>query len=139
MALSKHIHNPESVTAFIQNLAPEFALLITAVRQTILNADPRIGEHIKWNAPSFFYIGALPAFDAKTYQRDLLVIHTQKDIALLIFPTGDRIPDSRGILEGNYTDGRRMITIHNMQELQEKAKDLQALIQLWIQEITAKL
>ena len=54
MAKSKDIHNPEAVTAYIQNLSPAFGELIEAIRKTILSAHKEVGEQIKWNSPSFF-------------------------------------------------------------------------------------
>lgn len=131
----KDTHDPESVTAFIQKLPVDFAALVESVRKTVLSAHPLIGEQIKWNSPAFFYTGHMPDFDPKTYQRDLLVIHTRKNVALLVFPTGTRITDPTGILEGDYKDGRRMVTINNMAELEAKAEDLKTVIKLWVEGI----
>src|SRR5689334_3483617 len=116
MSKSKDINDPESVTAFIQKLEPEFAKMIEAVRQLILKADKSVGEQIKWNSPAFFYTGDMKPFDPKEYKRDIVVIHARKNVALLVFPTGDVIKDSTGILEGDYRDGRRIITFKSMDD-----------------------
>src|SRR5688572_18912477 len=104
--------DPAAVTAYIAKLAPTQRELTEAIRQTILAADKHIAEHIKWNAPAFFYTGEMKPFDPKEYKRDLIVLNLrQKDHVLLILPTGENIKDVSKILEGEYTDGRRMISI----------------------------
>ncbi|MDI1449967.1 DUF1801 domain-containing protein [Polyangium sp. 6x1] len=44
---------PEDVEAFLVSLDHPFEKEIREIRTLILGADPRIGEGIKWNAPSF--------------------------------------------------------------------------------------
>lgn len=132
MAKSKDIHDPASVTAYIQKLEPGFAELIEAIRKLILSTDKMIGEQIKWNSPSFFYTGEMKPFDPKEYKRDIVVVNIRKEQALLVFPTGARIQDTTGILEGNYTDGRRMVTFKNREDVKANGKDLQKVIQEWL-------
>ncbi|MGC3972138.1 MAG: DUF1801 domain-containing protein [Pirellulales bacterium] len=130
--MAQDINDPKSITAYIQQLEPGFAVMIEAIRQLILNSSKEIGEQIKWNSPSFFYMGDMKPFDPKEYKRDIVVIHTRKNIALLVFPTGAKIKDTTAILEGNYTDGRRMITFKNMADVKAKGKDLQKVIKQWL-------
>jgi len=60
--------------------------VLVALRQIILQADPAIGEEIKWNAPTFFYTGALPPSDPKEYKRVLVVSNVfKKDCIRLVF------------------------------------------------------
>ncbi len=133
--MAKDIHDPKSVTEFIQNLEPEFGQLIEVIRQLILNSDKVIGEQIKWNSPSFFYQGEMKAFNPKEYKRDIVVLNVRKGTALLVFPTGERIKKTTGILEGNYEDGRRMVTFKNMEDVKTKGKDLQKVIQEWLTQV----
>ena len=135
MAKSKEVNDPEAVNAFIQKLEPGFAKMIESIRQLILSADKEIGEQIKWNSPSFFYTGEMKPFDPKEYKRDLVVVNVRKGIALLVFPTGATIKDTTGILEGNYTDGRRMITLSNMDDVRAKGKDLQKVVKEWVKQV----
>lgn len=44
---------PEDVEAFLVSLEHPFKAEIVELREVILGADARIGEGIKWNAPSF--------------------------------------------------------------------------------------
>ncbi len=97
--MAKDIHNPAAVSAYIQTLEPGLAAIAQAVREVFLNAHPSIGEQIKWNAPSFFYTGEMPAFDAKTYQRDLAVMHLRRGPVMLVFPNGASLEDPEGMLE----------------------------------------
>ncbi len=133
--MAKDSNDPQSVTAFIQQLDPEFAKLVEAVRKLILNTDPVIGEQIKWNAPSFFYQGPMKAFNAKEYKRDIVVMNLRKNNVLLIFPTGSTINDATGILEGTYADGRRMVTFTNLAEVKNKGAQLQQVIRLWLSQV----
>jgi hypothetical protein len=125
--------DPAAVTAYISQLPAAQRDLTEAIRQTILTADKHISEHIKWNAPAFFYTGEMKPFDPKEYKRDLIVLNLrQKDHVLLILPTGEKIKDISKILEGEYTDGRRMITIQDAADLKAKEKELKKVIKAWI-------
>jgi uncharacterized protein YdhG (YjbR/CyaY superfamily) len=122
-----------AVTAYISQLPAAQRELTEAIRQTILAADKQISEHIKWNAPAFFYSGEMKPFDPKKYKRDLIVLNLrQKDHVLLILPTGENIKDVSKILEGEYTDGRRMIAIKDTADLKAKEKELKKVIKAWI-------
>ena len=106
---------------------------VEVLRQLILSTDSSIAEQIKWNSPAFFYTGEMEAFNAKEYKRDLAVFHLRKkDQVLIVFPTGAMIPDTTGILEGDYTDGRRMITIHSAADFEQKKDRLQDVTREWI-------
>lgn len=132
MAKSKDIHDPASVTAHITQLPLDHAALVETIRQAILSVDDRIGEQIKWNAPSFFYTGDMDAFDAKTYQRDIVVLNLHKGRTLLVFPTGERVKEVSNILEGNYPDGRRIVTIADSADFMRKEPDLKKVVAAWL-------
>jgi len=128
--------NQEQVTAYIQKLERPLAETITLLRQIILETDEEIAEHIKWNSPSFYYSGEMKPFDPKEYKRDLLVLNIhRKESILLVFPTGEKIEDASGLLEGNYTDGRRLAKIKNLEDAKAKQHDLQNAIKDWISKI----
>lgn len=106
---------------------------ITALRTIILAADPRVAEQVKWNSPAFYYTGPMVPFNPKEYKRDIVVLNLRaKDHVLLVFPTGARINDPSGLLQGDYTDGRRMIKIHSPEEAQAHAEALQTIIRNWL-------
>ena len=71
---------------------------ITEVRAIVSAHSPEIVEQVKWNAPTFSY-------------RDdyLLTIHVKaRDKVMLIFHNAVTPQVTSPILEGDYTDGRRM-------------------------------
>ncbi|AWA30064.1 hypothetical protein HYN48_08215 [Flavobacterium magnum] len=135
MSKSAYDHDPQSVTEFIRNLHPDFAALTEAIRTAVLETDTLVSEHIKWNSPAFFYNGDMKPFDPKEYKRDILVIHTRKNYALLVFPTGNIIDDRDGVLEGNYADGRRMIRLGSIADLNKNRIALQNVIKDWLAKV----
>ncbi|MBO9562887.1 MAG: DUF1801 domain-containing protein [Niastella sp.] len=122
-----------TVGEYIAQLEGPLARTIEAVRQVFLKTDKTVGEQIKWNAPAFYYTGDMKPFDPKEYKRDIAVVNIyKKEYVLLIFPTGARIKDGSGILEGTYTDGRRMVKIAGVDDLKSKEKALQQVIRDWL-------
>ncbi|MES2779850.1 MAG: DUF1801 domain-containing protein [Bacteroidota bacterium] len=132
MAGPTFINAPEKVTAHIQQLDSSIIKTVQMIRQTILDAHSEIGEHIKWNSPAFFYSGKMKPSDPKEYKRDIVVVNLHRGKILLVFPTGAIIKDTTGLLEGNYTDGRRLITFKDLKDVTAKQKALQGIIQQWI-------
>ena len=126
----------EQVTELIAATGHPLKDVVQALREAILEISTEIGEQVKWNSPSFYYTSEMAPFDAKEYKRDIIVLHLRKkDRVLLIFPTGATINDTSGLLEGNYTDGRRMVTLTGMAELEAKKEALQQVIRQWLSQI----
>lgn len=122
-----------SVDEYIAQLDGPLAKTIEGVRQVILGTDAAIGEQIKWNSPSFYYKGEMKPFDPKEYKRDIAVVNIyKKEYVLLVFPTGARVNDTTGLMEGAYTDGRRMVKIMDVDDLKAKKKALQQVIKEWL-------
>ena len=132
MAKPKDIDDSEGVSKLIQKLEPDLAEIVEAIRQLILKTDKEIGEQVKWNSPSFFYKGTMKPFDPKEYKRDIVVINVSRGTVLLVLPTGAKVKDSTGLLEGDYKDGRRLITFKSIDDVKNKGKDLQKVIKQWI-------
>ena len=124
---------PEKVDAYMKTVKHPLKKVIESLRQIILNADPEVGEEIKWNAPTFFYSGEMKPSDPKEYKRYIIVFNLfRKDCIRLVFPSGAKLNDKSGLLEGEYTDGRRLALFHNLQEVNSREKDLQKLIKTWL-------
>jgi len=133
MAKETHINSPELVTAYIKKLEPNTATLVEAIRKHIISTDKQIGEHIKWNSPSFFFGGEMKSFDPKEYKRDIIVMNLfKKEFVMLVFPSGAKIDDPSGILEGEYADGRRLLKIHDLEELKKIERPLKKAIKDWL-------
>ena len=51
---------------------------------------------------------------------------------MLVFPSGVKVNDTSGLLEGDYKDGRRMVTFNDMNDVKAKGKNLQKVIKAWL-------
>ena len=122
----------EQVTKHIQKLDPAFGKIIEAIRQIILSTDEEIGERIKWNNPGFYYTGEMKPFDPKEYKREVVVFNLYKGRILLVFPSGAKVKDESGLLQGDYKDGRRIIILKDMKDVKSKEKTLQNVIKKWL-------
>jgi hypothetical protein len=132
MATVKKLTDFEQVTAHIAKLEPEFGKIIETIRQIILKTDKQIGERIKWNNPSFYYTGEMKSFDPKEYKREIVVFNLYKGRIMLIFPSGAKVKDTSGLLEGDYKDGRRIVLFKDMKDIKSKEKALQKVIKEWL-------
>ncbi|MBZ5856151.1 DUF1801 domain-containing protein [Flavihumibacter profundi] len=124
---------PEKVDAFLETLNHPLKDAVELLRRIILNAGKEIGEEIKWNAPAFFYTGKMKPFNPKEYKRQFIVFNLlKKDCIRLVFPTGAKLNNQSGLLEGDYADGRRLALFHSIKEVKAREKDLQELIGEWL-------
>ena len=124
---------PEKVDAYMAKITHPLADVVAALRKIILSTDRGIGEEIKWNAPAFFYTGELPRFNPKEHKRHIIVFNFYKqDCIRLVFPSGARVKDKSGLLEGDYPDGRRLAVFHDMKEVESRKAVLRRLIRQWL-------
>jgi len=122
----------EQVTQRIRKLESGLAEIVEALRNIILGTDPKIGERIKWNNPSFYYTGEMKPFDPKEYKREIIVFNLFKGRILLVFPSGAKVNDTSGFLEGDYKDGRRIHIFKDMDDVISKKAALQSVISKWL-------
>ena len=106
----------EKVTDYMQKLEHPLKAEIEAVRQIIRNANNKIAERIKWNAPSYYYKKDLVTFNPRATKQVHLVFH---DISIVDIKSD--------LLEGNYKD-RRMTYFKNMEEVNAKKVELESII-----------
>lgn len=124
---------PEKVDLFIKNCKHPLIQVIKTLRIIILETDPEIGEEIKWNAPTFFYSGDMEPSDPKKYKRYIVVFNLFKqDCIRLVFPSGAKVKDKSGLLEGEYADGRRLAMFYDLKDVKSKEKNLQHIIKTWL-------
>lgn len=108
--------------------------VLERLREIILETDSEIGEEIKWNAPSFFYTGAMQPFDPTAYKRHLIVSNVHpRDHIMLVMPSGARVDDGSGFLEGSYADGRRLLRFYSLKDVESKKAELQTVIKKWLE------
>jgi hypothetical protein len=124
---------PEQVDAWIKALKHPLRDVVTDLRALILGIDKGIGEEIKWNHPTFFYGGPMKPSDPKLYKRYMIVFNVyRKDCVRLVFPSGAKIEDTSGLLEGDYADGRRLALFHSREEVTEKSAAMKRAIKKWL-------
>jgi len=130
------LSNEEQVSEYISKLETPLAETVRYLTEIILETDTEIASHLKWNSVSFYYSGEMEEFDPKEYKRDLLVLNIhRKENLLIVFPTGYKIEDTSGFLEGNYTDGRRLAKIKDLADAKAKEDALQNVIKDWLSKI----
>jgi len=95
--------------------------LVDAVRRVILDADDRVTETVKWQAPTFMYRGNIASFYPKSRAHVSLMFHT-----------GASLPDPHGLLEGE-GDVSRVAKFVDAEDLDQKTPALQQLIRAWIE------
>ena len=133
IGLDTKASEPEKVDAFMSRLKHPLAKVVEDLRQIILSTDEEIGEEIKWNAPTFFYAGKMKPTNPKEYRRYIVVFNLFKqDCIRLVFPSGAKVKDASGLLEGDYADGRRLAMFYSSKDVKSKAKALRAVITQWL-------
>ena len=93
--------------------------VVQRIREIILGADDRIGECIKWQAPTFVYEGNMASFFPKSKQH-----------ASLVFHLGARIPGRHPRLEGDAATGRTL-KIASVAEANAAEADITRLVKAW--------
>ena len=130
---------PDRVDDYIKKLKHPLLEVVKALRRIILSTDNEVGEEIKWNAPTFFYAGEMGPFGPKEYKRYIVVFNLyKKDCIRLVFPSGAKVKDTSGLLEGNYADGRRLAMFYDLKDVKSKEKALQRIIKKWLNLLDTK-
>ena len=132
MAKTNPLSDHDQVTEHIQKLEPGLAKTVEAIRKIILSVDPEIGDRIKWNNPSFYYTGEMKPFDPKEYKREIIVFNLHKGRIMLVFPSGAKVNDKSGLLEGDFKDGRRTCVFADLDDVKTKEKALRQVIRTWL-------
>ena len=126
------LSDKEQVTAHIKKLDPSIGKIVEALRRIILSTNKEIGEHIKWNNPTFYYTGEMKPFNPKEFKREMIVFNLFKGRIMLVFPSGAKINDTSGLLGGEYKDGRRITIFKDLNDVILKKKALQSVIKKWL-------
>ena len=71
-------------------------------------------------------------FDPKEYKRDIVVMNLHKGRIMLVFPSGAKVNDKEGFLEGDYKDGRRTVVFKDIDDVKSKKKALQNVLKTWL-------
>ena len=110
--------SPE-VDAWFERYENPMKPVVQRVRDIVLDADPRIDECIKWQAPTFTYRGNLASFYPKSRQH-----------ASLMFHLGAHIPGHFPRLEGS-GDTSRVMKFGSLDEAEAARPELESIARAW--------
>jgi len=120
---------PVDVDAFLVALAHPQDTAIQRLRAAIRATDPRIGEDIKWNAPSFHLDGRhFATMQLRRTDSVLLVLHLGAGKRAL---AQDAIADPQGLLTWLGAD-RATLSFKGAAEVDARARALQAVLKQWM-------
>jgi hypothetical protein len=116
---------------FLQNLTPEQKEQVHLLRTIIQKAEPKLVEHLKWNASSFVYNNEdRITFNTHYPDRVLLILHmgaTRKEDK-----KGEPvIKDTSGLITWN-SDIRGTLTFTSLDEIKSKQEVITDLIKKWL-------
>jgi hypothetical protein len=93
--------------------------VVIAMREIITQADPRVEECIKWQAPTFTYKGNIASFHPNS-----------KKHASLLFHKGAEIEGNFPNLQGDGKEARTF-KVSDLDDLAEKQDELSLIIKSW--------
>jgi uncharacterized protein YdhG (YjbR/CyaY superfamily) len=109
----------KDVDAWFERYDNPMKSVVQRIRAIVLDADARIDECIKWQAPTFTYRGNLASFYPKS-----------KEHASLMFHLGAKIPGTHRRLEGTGSTSRVM-KIGSVAEANAAKRDLERIVKAW--------
>jgi len=107
------------VEAWLDHYDNPMKHVVLRMRDIVLDADPRLDECIKWQAPTFTYKGNLASFYPKS-----------REHASLMFHIGARIPGTYPRLEGT-GDTSRVMKIGSIDEAEAARAELESIVRAW--------
>jgi hypothetical protein len=121
------------VDVFLATLDHPAKALVVELRRVVRGADARIGEGIKWNAPSFRTTEYFATTNLRAKRGAGLILHfgAKKNA---ISASGVDIPDPAGLLRWLAKD-RATVEFGDAAALEAKTPALQALLREWIRHV----
>ena len=124
---------PDEVDAFLAALDHPRKVEIQALRCIILDADPRIAEGIKWNAPSFRTVDWFATTHLRAQDGVQIILHfgaKKRDG----FAPRAAVADPDGLLRW-LADDRASVTFTDLADVQAKRDAFAALVRAWIEHV----
>lgn len=122
----------KTIDEFLNDLDSGKRQQVDALRRIILATEPRLQEHIKWNAPSYVLDGE----DRITFN-----LMNKQQLVKLIFHMGATrkenkkgspiMQDTSGLIEWS-SDIRGMITFTSIEDITSNQSSLQEIIRDWL-------
>jgi hypothetical protein len=122
----------KTVEEFMNDLSEEKRSQVDTLRDLILNTEPHLEEHIKWNASSYVLNGE----DRITFN----LMNKQGVVKLVLHMGATRkedkngapiMQDDSGLIEWN-SDIRGMITFNSLTDISSNATSLKKIIKDWL-------
>lgn len=122
----------KTVEEFLNELDDDKKLQVNTLRDLILNVEPKLEEHIKWNAPSYVLDGE----DRITFN-----LMNKQEVVKLVFHMGaTRKEDKKGTpvmhdesgLIGWSSDIRGMITFATLEDVNSNLTSLKKIVRNWL-------
>ena len=122
----------KTVEDFLKDLDDNKQQQVDALRDLIIKTEPKLQEHIKWNAPSYVLDGE----DRITFN----LMNKQEVVKLVLHMGATRKEDKKGapimrdesgLIEWS-SDIRGMITFDNIDVINSKAASLRKIIKDWL-------
>ena len=118
---SKILSGTAAVNEYMKAIEHPFKAEIEAVRAIIVNANSKVSERLKWNAPSFFCDLDMAAFNPRAKGFVQLIF---------IYPKGAPANDG-GLLQGEWKD-RREARFYDLNDVQAKKAALEKVVNDWL-------
>ncbi|MDC0746721.1 DUF1801 domain-containing protein [Polyangium mundeleinium] len=122
---------PEDVEAFLASLDHPFEKEIREIRQVILGVDDRIGEGIKWNAPSFRTSEFFATFHLRAKDGVQVILHLG---AKKRETPGVTLDDPESLLEWLGKD-RASVKFRDAKDIQAKRAAFVNVVRQWIEHV----
>jgi len=125
----------DSVESFVRQLGHPHEAMVLALRRIILDADQRIREEVKWNAPSFFTTEHFATFNLRAKVGVQLVLHlgTKKQLHANVRAS---LADFESMLVWKAPD-RALLQFPDMMTVGAQSAQLTRVIQIWIDHVPA--
>jgi hypothetical protein len=133
--MSRRASAPGDVDAFLAALEHPHKAEILALRQTILAADPRIAEGIKWNAPSFRTSEWFATFHLRAKDGVQVILHFGAKVRDKSTARA-AIADPESLLQW-LADDRASVKFRDAGDVEARRSAFAAVIRQWIEHVQA--
>lgn len=119
-----------TVDEFLTNLEHPLKELIYAVRASIRDADARLTEQIKWNAPSFA-LGDLDLVTMKLFPPKSVQVIFHRGAKKTMQPASRLLTEDFGLLKWPAND-RAVATFASLEQFESQKADFRKIVASWI-------
>lgn len=120
-AKSVKMSDSDKVADYMAKLEHPLKAGIEELRKIISNANDKLSERIKWNAPSYYYKEDLITFNPRLQKRIHIIFH---HIAIIKIKSA--------LLEGDYKD-RRMVYFDSKEDIKAKKEEFSGIVNKLVQ------